>query len=134
VTQPTCVHAAASTFRRAATVLTVLGPAMIPWLVFLHAELPATAVASHWSWAWTGLDGFEALGLLSTGLLLRRDDRRACLTAAATSALLLVDAWFDTMTAAPGPDCLLAVLMAVFAELPLAVACAVLATRTLPRR
>ncbi|MFD2420437.1 hypothetical protein [Amycolatopsis pigmentata] len=69
----------------------------------------------------------------STGLLLRRGDCRACLTSAATSTLLLVDAWFDTMTAAPGPDFKLAVLMAVFAELPLAVACAVLATRTFPR-
>ncbi|MFE5591940.1 hypothetical protein [Streptomyces sp. NPDC056549] len=129
--------AAASTLplplRRAATVLTVLGLAMIPWLVFLHTGLPATAQDSQWAWTWTGLDGFEALGLLSTGLLLRRGDYRACLTSAATSALLLVDAWFDTMTAAPGSDFKLAVLMAVFAELPLAVACAVLATRTFPR-
>ncbi|WP_234532777.1 hypothetical protein [Streptomyces shenzhenensis] len=119
--------------RRAATVLTVLGLAMIPWLVFLYTGLPATAQASHWAWTWTGLDSFEALGLLSTGLLLRRGDCRACLTSAATSTLLLVDAWFDTMTAAPGPDFKLAVLMAVFVELPLAVACAVLATRTFPR-
>jgi len=73
------------------------------------------------------------IGALLPGLLLRRGDCRACLTAAATSALLLVDAWFDTMTAAPGPDFELAVLMAVFAELPLAVACAVLATRAFPR-
>ncbi|GAA1034122.1 MULTISPECIES: hypothetical protein [Amycolatopsis] len=129
--------AAASTLplllRRAATVLTVLGLAMIPWLVFLHTELPSTAQAAHWAWMWTGLDSLEALGLLSTGLLLRRGDRRACLTAAATSALLLADAWFDIMTAAPGPDFTLAVLMAVFAEVPLAVVCAVLATRALPR-
>jgi len=117
----------------AATVLTVLGAAMIPWLIFLHSRLPTTAQVSHWDWTWTGMDSFEALGLLSTGLLLRRGDRRACLTSAATSALLLVDAWFDTMTAAPGPDFTLAVLMAVFAEVPLAVACAVLAIRTFPR-
>ncbi|MFF5235370.1 hypothetical protein [Dactylosporangium sp. NPDC000521] len=82
--------AAASTFplllRRAARVLTVLGLAMIPWLVFLHNGLPATAQALHWAWTWTGLDSFEALGLLCTGLLLRRGDCRACLTSAATSA------------------------------------------------
>lgn len=128
---------AATTFpvplRRAATVLTVLGLAMIPWLVFLHNGLPATAQALHWAWTWTGLDSFEALSLLCTGLLLRRGDRRACLTSAATSATLLVDAWFDTMTAAPGSDFKLAVLMAVFAELPLAVACTVLAIRAFPR-
>lgn len=128
--------AAASTaplLRRAATVLIVLGLAMVPWLVFLFTELPATAQAAHWAWAWTGLDSFEALGLLATGLLLRRGDCRACLTSAVTSALLLVDAWFDTMTAAPGSDFELAVLMAVLAEFPLAMACAVLATRTFPR-
>ncbi|MFF4814771.1 hypothetical protein ACFY2K_09335 [Kitasatospora sp. NPDC001309] len=119
--------------RRGATVLTALGLAMIPWLVFLHTGLPATARASHWAWTWTGLDGLEALGLLSTGLLLRRGDRRACLASAATSALLLVDAWFDTMTAAPGSDFTQAALMAAFAEVPLALACAVLATRTFPR-
>ncbi|MCG3752063.1 hypothetical protein FKO37_16365 [Amycolatopsis sp. Poz14] len=124
---------AASTFPLLATVLTVLGLAMIPWLVFLHTELPATAQASHWAWTWTGLDSLEALGLLVTGLLLRRGDCRAGLTAAATSALLLSDAWFDTMTAAPGPDFQLAMLMAAFAEVPLAVVCAVLATRAFPR-
>ncbi|ATY11612.1 hypothetical protein CU254_14945 [Amycolatopsis sp. AA4] len=119
--------------RRTATVLTVLGLAMVPWLVFLHTELPATAQAAHWAWTWTGLDSLEALGLLSTGLLLKRGDRRACLTSAATAALLVVDAWFDTMTAAPGADFTMAVLMAVLAELPLAAACAVLATRAFPR-
>ncbi|WP_329569496.1 hypothetical protein [Kitasatospora sp. NBC_01266] len=120
--------------RRAATVLTVLGLAMVPWLFFLHTGLPGTAQAAHWAWAWTGLDSLEALGLLSTGLLLRRGDQRACLAAAATATLLLVDAWFDTMTAAPGSDLIASALMAVGAELPLAVLCGVLAVRSLPRQ
>lgn len=119
--------------RRVAAVLTALGLAMIPWLFVLHAGLPATAQASHWAWTWTGLDTLEAIGLLSTGLLLRRGDQRASLTAAATSTLLLIDAWFDTMTAAPGTDLATAELMAVLIELPLAAACAVLAVRTFPR-
>ncbi|MDH6113703.1 hypothetical protein P3T36_007225 [Kitasatospora sp. MAP12-15] len=119
--------------RRVATALTVLGLAMIPWLFVLHTGLPATAQASHWAWTWTGLDTLEAIGLLSTGLLLRRGDQRACLTAAATSTLLLIDAWFDTMTATPGTDLLTAELMAAFVELPLAAACATLAIRTFPR-
>ncbi|MFJ8475949.1 hypothetical protein [Kitasatospora sp. NPDC094011] len=136
MTNPPMIAAASALpllLRRAATVLTVLGVAMVPWLVFLHTGLPATDQASHWAWTWTGLDSAEALGLFSTGLLLGRGDCRACLTSAATSAVLLVDAWFDTMTAAPGSDFTSAVLMAVFAELPLSVACAVLATRTFPR-
>ncbi|MEY9946506.1 hypothetical protein [Kitasatospora sp. GAS1066B] len=116
---------------RAATMLTVLGLAMVPWLFFLHAGLPATAQAAHWAWTWTGLDALEAVGLLSTGLLLRRGDRRAGLTSAATATLLLVDAWFDTMTAAPGGELTASVLMAMGAELPLAVLCARLAVRAI---
>ena len=130
---PDAVAAPAIPRGGAATVLIVLGLAMVPWLVVLHTCLPGTAESAHWAWAWTGLDSLEAAGLLGTGLLLRRGDLRACLTAAATATLLLVDAWFDTMTAAPGADLTSAVLMAVCAELPLAGACAVLATRTFPR-
>lgn len=73
---------------------------MIPWPVFLHTGLPATVRALHWAWTCTGLDSFEAFGLFFIGLLLGRGDHRACLASAATSALLLVNAWFDTMTAA----------------------------------
>ncbi|MGW5048864.1 hypothetical protein [Streptomyces griseoluteus] len=114
-------------------VLLGLGLAMIPWVVYLHTSLPATAEAPHWAWAWTGLDVLEALGLGATGLLLRRGDARASLTAMAASALLVVDAWFDTMTAAPGADLASAVAMALCAEIPLAAACALLAWRGFPR-
>jgi hypothetical protein len=68
-------------------------------------------------------------GLLSTGLLMLRRDSRYRLTAAATSALLLVDAWFDIVTSAPGVDRLAAVGMAAALELPIAVLCAILAAR-----
>lgn len=119
--------------RRAALALTLIGLAMVPWVVYLHMGLPATAHASHWAWTWTGLDGLEGGGLLSTGLLLRRGDHRACLTAVVTAALLVADAWFDTMTAAPGADLAQAVVMAACAELPLAAACTLIAVRVLPR-
>lgn len=115
--------------RWAAAVLLGLGLAMIPWTVYLHTSLPATAQAVHWAWTWTGLDALEGLMLVATGMLLSRRDRRASLTATAASALLVVDAWFDTMTAEPGADRMLAVAMALGAEIPLAVMCAVLAWR-----
>ncbi|MFD4542930.1 hypothetical protein [Streptomyces bauhiniae] len=119
--------------RWAAAVLLGLGLAMIPWMVYLHTSLPATAYAPNWAWTWTGLDALEAVMLASTGVLLRRRDIRASLTATAASALLVVDAWFDTMTAAPGADRILAVAMAMGAEIPLAVVCAVLAWRGVAR-
>ncbi|MEU1669455.1 hypothetical protein ABZ547_38950 [Streptomyces sparsogenes] len=108
------------------------GAALLPWLVVLATTLPPTARVGHWNAAWAGLDALEALGLLATGLLRRRGDGRHRLTAAATCALLVVDAWFDTVTAAPGAELYAAVAMAVCAELPLAAVCAALALRKAP--
>jgi hypothetical protein len=110
-----------------------LGVALLPWLAVLATTLPATATVQHWWLAWVGLDCLEAVGLISTGLLLRRGDPRRCLTAVATAVLLLCDAWFDTTTSAPGADFATAVAMAVLVELPLAWLCARLALRALPR-
>lgn len=112
--------------------LTGAGVAMVPWLGVLAAGLPARFEAAHWNAAWVGLDAFEALGLFATGTLLRRRDARAALTAAATSTLLLIDAWFDVVTsgAAGRP---MAIAMALGAELPLSALCAGLAVRTFPR-
>jgi hypothetical protein len=110
------------------------GAAMVPWLVVLGRTLPDTAQVRHWSTAWVGLDALEALGLTVTGRLLLRRDPRHGLTATATAALLVVDAWFDVTTAAPGPELTTAVAMALGAELPMAALCTTLAVRALPAR
>jgi hypothetical protein len=117
-----------------AAALTAGGAGLIPWLVVLATCLPASTRAWNWSTAWVGLDSLEALGLLSTGVLLIRRDVRYCLTAAATAALLLVDAWFDVTTSAPGPGRLLAIAMAAVVELPVAAVCATVAARGLGRQ
>ncbi|BCJ33933.1 hypothetical protein Athai_14360 [Actinocatenispora thailandica] len=119
--------------RRAGWLLVACGLALLPWLYVLATDLPATATAAHWPVAWVGLDALEALGLIATGLLAARGDRRHALPAAATATLLVVDAWFDTTTAAPGGDFATAVAMALGAELPLAALCGGLALRTLSR-
>lgn len=110
-------------------VLIALGVALIPWLFVLATSLPDSAQASHWSTAWVGLDALEAIGLIGTGVLVRRRDHRLGVAAAATAMLLVVDAWFDVSTAAPGADIASALLMAALLELPLAALCAVLAVR-----
>ena len=103
---------------------------LVPWIVALAIWLPGTAQAHHWSTAWAGLDVLEALGSAATGVLgvCRHPAHRQ--TAAATATLLLVDAWFDLATSAPGGAEAAALLMAVFAELPLAGLCAWLALRS----
>jgi hypothetical protein len=97
--------------------------------VVLSVTLPRTAQAQNWSLAWTGLDAAEAVAALATAALLARDDSRACLTAAAGGALLMVDAWFDVCTSAPGLEHTLAVSEAALVELPLACAAGWLAVR-----
>ena len=99
-----------------------LGGVLVPWLGTL-------AAAGQWNWV--GLDSAEAAGLVVTGLLLRRADRRHGLTAAVTAVLLLTDAGSDTATAAPGPDLAVALAMALLVEFPLALLCAGLAVRAL---
>jgi phosphoribosylamine---glycine ligase len=103
--------------------LTVTGLALIPWMAYLAVSLPASPQAWHWPVAWVGLDGMEAGGLLATGFFLLRRDARYCLTATATAALLVTDAWFDVTTATPGSAELISLAMAAFAELPGAALC-----------
>ncbi|MBO2459233.1 hypothetical protein [Actinomadura violacea] len=107
------------------------GVVMVPWMFVLARTLPSSTQVSHWSTAWIGLDALMAAGLLGTGVLLARRDPRHGLTAAATGALLTMDAWFDVLTSAPGAERALAVALAAGLELPLACACAVLAVRSL---
>ncbi|WP_406084590.1 LPXTG cell wall anchor domain-containing protein [Streptomyces virginiae] len=112
-----------------ATVLTGAGLVLLPWVVVLAKTMPQTAEVSNWSTAWIGLDLMLAAGLTGTGVLLRRRDPRASPVAAATAALLVMDAWFDVTTSAGTGGQGMALLLAAGAELPLAVACAVVAAR-----
>jgi hypothetical protein len=113
------------------TVFVLAGLAMIPWELYLSVTLPASALHAHWALAWVGLDGGEALALFATGWFLLRRDDRCVLTAVGSAVLLLVDAWFDVTSAAAGPDLATAIVMAIVAEIPIALVCAVLAVRVL---
>ncbi len=112
-----------------ARALAVAGLGLIPWLVVLATYLPASTRAWDWATAWVGLDSLEVLGLVGTGVLLIRRDARYRLTAAATATLLLVDAWFDITTSAPGAGRAVAIVMAAGLELPVSALCATLAAR-----
>ena len=111
-----------------------MGCFLLPWCVLLFLTLPATTHAEHWSLAWTGLDGAEAVAALATAALLTRSDPRAGLTAAAGGAFLVTDAWFDVCTSAPGLGQCLAVSEAIFVELPLAAAAFWLAAKLIQDR
>ncbi|MFG2617394.1 hypothetical protein ACGFXC_07190 [Streptomyces sp. NPDC048507] len=114
---------------RLSTALTAAGLALVPWMAVLAKTMPVTAEVSNWSAAWIGLDAMLAVGLAGTGALLRRGDPRVSPVAAATAALLLMDAWFDVTTSAGTSGQGMALVLALAAELPMAGLCAVVAAR-----
>jgi hypothetical protein len=100
---------------------------LVPWIVLLVYLLPSAQQASHWDIAWAGFD--VGLALVLSGVALAAWRRSPWLEGAATAAatLLFVDAWFDVLTSSTRLDLIVALVEAVFVELPLAVLCLLLA-------
>ena len=100
---------------------------LVPWIVLLVYLLPSAQQVSHWDIAWSGFDVILALVLSAVALAAWR--RSFWLEGAATAAatLLFVDAWFDVLTSSTRLELIVAVLEAVFVELPLAILCLLLA-------
>jgi hypothetical protein len=111
--------------------LLAAGLILLPWICVLWATLPDGYPAQHWRLAWVGVDVLEALGLLTTGWLLRRGDAKASFAAIGTATLLVVDAWFDVATA--GDDVVSSLVLALGLELPLAALCVTVAWRRFQR-
>jgi hypothetical protein len=117
-------------------VIRLAGPAfiacsavLIPWTVYLGLSLPSRQLSPHYNIAWAGFDGLLLAALGATGYFALRRSRYLAITAAAASALLIVDAWFDIMTS-PRQQIPEALVLAAFVELPLAAVCAWLSYHT----
>jgi hypothetical protein len=93
---------------------------LVPWAFWLARTLPASHTARHWAIAWAGFDGGLALALAATAISAIRRSPWLVAAASATGTLLVVDAWFDVLTAQSGGELALAAGEAVFVELPLA--------------
>ncbi|WP_369248852.1 hypothetical protein [Streptomyces sp. R41] len=100
--------------------------ALVPWMVLLVRMLPASTEVRNWQVAWVGLDVLMAAGCAATAALGFRRSPHARLTASATAAIAVLDAWFDITTAQPGAALVQALACAV-AEAGLACACVYLA-------
>jgi hypothetical protein len=111
---------------------------LVPWIGLMIWQLHGQAGKRSFSSSWVGLDIIEAIGLLTVAFLLSRRHRATSPVAAATAAVLCMDAWFDTMSAAQQLPYAESLAMACFAELPLAALLAWTAWRALdwaaPRR
>ena len=102
-------------------VYAALAVAIIPWIVWLAWTLPERSVSSHYRLAWVGFDLLLCGALARTAWLAWRRSPFVVNVAAATAALLVVDAWFDVTTSPGGADLVVSALQAVLLELPLAV-------------
>jgi len=107
--------------RLLARLFAVRGVLLVPWIGLLIEQLHGQAGKRSFASSWVGLDVLEAVCLLIVAILLSRRHRATSPVAAATAAILCMDAWFDTMSAAPKLPYAESLMMAWFAELPLAV-------------
>jgi hypothetical protein len=106
--------------RRAALAYVVMGLALIPWTVYLAITLPKREIDTHYRGAWVGFDLLLVVAIVLTAYYAFRMDDRVQLPAMATATLLLVDAWFDVMTAGGRTATFEALLMALLVEIPAA--------------
>ncbi|MEV6875297.1 hypothetical protein [Amycolatopsis sp. NPDC051128] len=113
-------------------VLGAVAAGMVPWVFVLGRSLPETTQVRHWPAVWIGLDLTVALGCATTARLFHRGDDRARLSASAVAALMVMDAWFDVLTAQAGTEFTQAIVCAV-PELALAGLCTWLALRNAER-
>jgi hypothetical protein len=104
-------------------VFAALAGVTIPWTAYLALTLPGEVHTRNYRIAWVGFDiGLIAL-LVLTAHLAYRGNRHVGLTATATATALVVDAWFDVVTAPDRDELVVAVLTAALGELPLAALC-----------
>jgi hypothetical protein len=124
--------------RLLARLFAVCGILLVPWIAVLIWQLHGQAGKRSFDSSWVGLDVIEAVCLLTVAFLLSRGHRATSPVAAATAAILCMDAWFDTWSAEAQLSYAESLAMAVFVELPLAALLAWTAWRALdwagPRR
>ena len=109
--------------RRVALLLTAIAAGLVVWTLYLTYALPARHVTDHWRIAWAGFDLGLAVALIATaaGVLLEAPWLEA--TAAVAATLLVTDAWFDMVLADAGGERTEAIVLALVAEIPLALFC-----------
>jgi hypothetical protein len=117
--------------RLLARIFAVCGVLLVPWIGVLIEQLHGQAGKRSFDSSWVGLDVLEAVCLLTVARLVSRRHRATSPVAAATASILCMDAWFDTMSAAPQLPYAESLAMACFAELPLAALLAWTAWRAL---
>jgi hypothetical protein len=104
------------------------GIGLLPWTVYLIVTLPGRHLQTgYYDLAWGGFDVGLACLLVATGVGLLRRRLWVQSTATAAATMLVCDAWFDVLSSRPGSERLVAIVLAVGAELPSAAVCLLIA-------
>jgi hypothetical protein len=111
-----------------APVYLVMSLILLPWIGILLATLPDRAVSHNYRLAWVGFDVLLVASMVRTAWLAWRRSPFVVNVASVTAALLVVDAWFDVVTASHR-EMMRAFLLALLVELPAAVLSLVIAGR-----
>lgn len=93
---------------------------LIPWTILLAYLLPHRYISHNWDIAWAGFDIFMAILFALTAYFAVKRSRYSSISATMLGTVLLIDAWFDVLTAKPGIAENRSILEAVIIELPLA--------------
>jgi hypothetical protein len=101
----------------------ILAVGTVPWVAYLAMTLPRHATSVHYRSVWVGFDIGLVIVLAATAYYAWRGRPRVALPATATATMLIIDAWFDVLTTPHDRGLVVAVILAVLVELPLAVIC-----------
>jgi hypothetical protein len=113
-----------------AALFALAGVALLPWTIWLATSLEPHHETRQWNLAWSGFDMGLAVMFLLTALAAWRRSPWVGACAAATGTLLIADAWFDVVLESHYHERLMAAILAVFVELPVAAGCFWIAFRT----
>jgi hypothetical protein len=108
--------------RLAGPLFAVLAVLLIPWIAYLATNLPSRQLSRHYDFAWAGFDVMLLIALAATAYFALRRSRNLSVAATAAGTVLIVDAWFDVLTARRR-QLPVSIAFAVFIELPLAALC-----------
>jgi hypothetical protein len=107
-------------------VLALTAAGLLPWTLYLTFTLPSRHVTEHYDVAWVVFDCALFCAFAATAWCTVKISKWLVPFAAVTGTLLVCDAWFDVVTSIGSGDAIAAILEAAFAELPLAVVCALI--------
>jgi len=115
--------------RRMAWLYLAVTVGLVPWIVYLALTLPKRNLERHYRLSWVGFDVLLVVALGMTAYMAFRVDARVQYPAMAAATLLIVDAWFDVTTSGSRSSTMVALVLALVAELPAAVFSLFLARR-----